>query len=357
MLPRHLVPKLFFLALAVTALAGTAAAVLWFSDAAPLWFREQRFLDEFSRTPRAERRALFDAYLARADANRLLDALEDKFPRCHGQAHELGQAVFAATRDLNQALASCRDRCTGGCFHGVLMEAFRDVVPARGAAGHVELAQLKDKVNDVCRHPLVADTFRPGNCPHAVGHALMFLSGYVIPEALAACELFDDRRLALYCAGGAYMEYDIVYGEADRRTKSPHYPCDADAPFPVACYSYRGRYLLEAFGSVALASAECARLENPYARGGCFRGLGFTQLDEVAEQPAVLTATCRYGTTDDQIMCVEGAIEKLADFDEAAAHRACQQLTGDVRVACEAAAAQHLYTLDKSFRRYLPDAP
>ena len=50
---------------------------------------------------------------------------------------------------------------------------------------------------------------------------------------------------------------------------------------------------------------------------------------------------------EDQIMCIEGVIEKMADFDEARAMAVCSILTGDHAKICQAGAREKMYRLEK----------
>src|SRR3989344_3287984 len=230
------------------------------------------FLTEFSRTKLADRRAVFERHLAAVGAPGILDTLEGRYPLCHSQAHELGKVIFAESGELTEAIETCRERCTGGCFHGVLMEAFSSLASSTDAEGHLELGDVKTAMRELCQSELVTAIHREGKCTHGAGHALAFVSGYNLSEALASCELFGDRRLEYYCAGGVFMEYDIAYGAAEARGRPLHYPCDTHTEFPSACYAYKAKHLMAALQTPEAYAAECMGLER-FSRLGCFRGL------------------------------------------------------------------------------------
>src|SRR3989344_9391866 len=67
----------------------------------------KEFRNALQRTPRAQHQDLFTAHLEKLGASGILDVLEDHYPQCHSQAHPLGMAVFAQTRDIHQAIAAC----------------------------------------------------------------------------------------------------------------------------------------------------------------------------------------------------------------------------------------------------------
>src|SRR5262249_12732865 len=85
-----------------------------------------QFKKEFQAADEAERPTieLVEKYLPLVGASALLDVLEDTYPTCHGQAHDLGKALFITSHDLGAALRTCGARCTSGCMHGAVAAAF-----------------------------------------------------------------------------------------------------------------------------------------------------------------------------------------------------------------------------------------
>jgi hypothetical protein len=75
----------------------------------------------------------------------------------------------------------------------------------------------------------------------------------------------------------------------------------------------------------------------------------------VGQTPAVFPAVCAHGTLEDQTLCIEGVIEKLADHDEHRARLACNVLEAAPAEICSAAATEKMYRLDKpTMHLYLP---
>ncbi len=91
---------------------------------------------------------------------------------------------------------------------------------------------------------------------------------------------------------------------------------------------------------------ECLKLPDSQ-RLGCFHGLGNVYLKTVARKPALLSEICLAGRQEDQIMCIEGVIEKLADYDERLAMLACSSLKGENAKVCYEAAKEKMYRLNK----------
>ncbi len=330
---------LFFGILALTVAAAQLARTAYHNDAAA------KFRSAFLSTSENNRRGVFETYIGTLGTSGILDVLENEYPLCHSQAHDLGKVLFREAGDINEAIAECRTRCTSGCFHGILMEAFQ------GSGEHVTLADVQAKVSAVCSDQRVTDIHREGNCAHGVGHALMYLAGYRIGEALDYCKVFSDKRLEYYCNGGAFMEYDITNGNSDYATKPRWYPCDTHTEFPAACWRYKTQRLMSKGVKADELRVKCEEL-NGLERLGCFHGLGFAHIVGASVYPQHLAEACRNGTLDEQKACIEGAVERLSSYDEELARKTCAFLEDGLKAFCQEAASRKAYSLDKSFDLY-----
>jgi hypothetical protein len=294
--------------------------------------------DYFSAGSR--KRPVFDKYLGRLQAEAILAFLESTYPQCHSQAHELGQSIFARFKEIGAAFGQCKTRCTTGCMHGVLVEAFQKDT----------FENITVQLADFCKDDMTS-MYKPGNCAHGSGHALMIVTDYDIAEAITGCLTFLEPAMQYYCSTGAFMEYLL---EGEHRTgetvesKSIHFPCDTYTQFPAACYRYHTSKILDTFdGDMDKVVQECLALPRQQ-RLGCFHGLGRAYKKAIGEEPALLAEVCRYGTLDDQIICIEGAIEKLSDYDKQAALSACGSLGKEKTSLCRAAAEEQMYRLHKA---------
>jgi hypothetical protein len=191
----------------------------------------------------------------------------------------------------------------------------------------------------------MATMHKPGNCAHGIGHALMALTAGDLGRSLELCGAFGRPAMAYYCATGVFMEFHTSQRQA-LQGRPLHFPCETH-PFPAACYRYRGQSMLRALGGYPTRLAEeCLAL--PRARRlGCFHGLGAAAISNIARSPGLLPAVCSHGLAEDQAMCIEGAIEKLGDYDEARAQAACATMAGEGAAVCQAAAREKMYRLDK----------
>ena len=181
----------------------------------------------------------------------------------------------------------------------------------------------------------------------------MILTDQDLGKSLTSCSAFPQAGMDYYCATGVFMEYwgaledsVEVFDPIVRTTM--HYPCDTYSEFPAACYRYMLRSIArELEADPKRLTEECLSLEGANQRG-CFHGLGAMYSREVADNPSLMPELCRVGTREDQILCIEGVIEKMADFDESQAMAVCATLKGDKAKVCIDGAKGKMYRLDKS---------
>lgn len=320
---------------------------------------------ENSYNTERNKRGVFENYYKTIGPAAMLGYLEFKNPYCHSQAHDLGKTIFAKLLDFNQSLIVCGNRCTNGCMHGVVSEAFghekyKDVIKSVNAMCGAIPESFSDKkyeevaktMNDFCKQGDMSKLHKEGNCAHAMGHALMMLSDNDIKKAIQACKEFPEKAMGYYCATGVFMEYadgivQKINNKEDFKRQSMHYPCDAYKEYPAACY----RYMLNIIGYELKADAEtliqeCRKLGDSQ-RGGCFHGLGRMYSKKIAEDPHLINKLCLEDDSEDNIMCIEGAIEKLSDYNENDALKVCSLLLGKNKTICENAAREKMYRLDK----------
>ncbi len=294
------------------------------------------------------KRALYEEFIDVIGANGILDGIEKVYSGCHSQAHDAGKVIFARAKDISTALRICGDACYTGCMHGVLMEVFK------GAEGddedhHVDIDKLKPMLRDIClTNAEMTSSYGPGECAHGVGHSVMFLSGYLIPDALAACASFDDKKMEYYCADGAYMEYLTAKDASD---KSLFHPCDSFA-YPATCMRTKVGLVGKKLDKVGLdLVAECKKLEGR-VRLGCFHGIGTSHAKIFVLGKLHIKDVC-VGSHDEQVACIEGAGEFMGKYFPENAESVCSELNSDLKNVCLTAGKHKLYSLDKDLSLYL----
>jgi len=280
-------------------------------------------------------REIYDRYLAKLGAQPMLDVLEERNPYCHGEAHELGRALYLLRRDVGVAISECSMGCTGGCLHGVLKEAY----------GDRKVEEITAKLDDICDGLTMA---KPGSCAHGMGHALMMMSGRDVARSVAACGGFGKPVLDYYCQTGLFMElFDRQEEWKEQRAADRFYPCSTAGGYPSACWRYLGPSLLvSASNDRGKVLGLCRSLPRAQ-RLGCLYGYGWANLPLVATRPDFLATICPSEPIDDATVCIEGLVEYLWSFDPAAAKRSCNSLQGRPAEICREAAHEGFYRLEK----------
>ncbi len=278
---------------------------------------------------------------------------------CHSEAHNLGRVIYERTNDLAGATNICRNQCTSGCIHGVLMGLFAEKSdPAKFAdpERHVTIEDLtptfRAEIASTCIRTEISTHLSLGDCYHAVGHALMVLANYDIPSGIGLCSIFEDfgPGAYYYCVSGAYMERDIEYGAADAAV-SYVYPC-AENPHAAACFRYKMRRVFDLDAGYEKARATCNALPDAQRRG-CLHGVGFGAAKFIYEEPARAESICASDDPTGQMMCLQGAFGFTNIFDRAVAEEACDAFTNDRAICTAASTARNFGLQGYDFNTYL----
>jgi hypothetical protein len=318
----------------------------------------QEFVQAYRTVDRRHAGTLYEQFLPRIGANGLREGIKSVYPTCHDEAHDLGKLIFSKLRDVGASLESCADACASGCMHGVLMQFFTDGDSTDGSphshSAQLTAADVAGRIPTFCESAALTRMYRPGDCAHGVGHAVMFLSRYDISAAIDLCDRFPTYALRYYCATGAYMEYRLVRSAADYPVHGGLYPCDA-TPYPAACFRYvmtnTVQWHYAKGGTLQTLQQQCAGLKGKY-RLGCFHGIGNALVGRISRGRMTVAQLCGFGSRQDQTVCVEGAMERLGKFTPALAAERCEALTDWRRGVCQAAASRKMYDMSKSFAMY-----
>ncbi len=320
------------------------------------------------RSPNYDEKIFFAKYVELVRPEAILGFLEAEEATCHPQAHELGRAIFRKYKDINEALKICGNGCTNACMHGAIGEAFSDdsnpiegdsgaPLQTHGDAHHQHHAtastdKLVEKMEPFCHEGEMERRHKRGNCAHAMGHALMLKTDHDIGASITGCSQFNEPGMDYYCATGVYMQYmDNVTSngsrQADTERWGSNYPCNTFTAYPAACYRYIVNEVKEEQGlGLEHLVVLCGQLPDE-TRAGCFHGLGATYAPIIKTYPGLLKVVCSAGNNNEQALCIEGAVEKLADFNEQWAITACKMLDRENKDICLAAAHGKMYRLDK----------
>ncbi|MGH7884863.1 MAG: hypothetical protein ACRENO_04110 [Thermodesulfobacteriota bacterium] len=310
-------------------------------------------------------REVFENFYKNVGPDAFLDYVEQQYPYCHSQAHELGKTIFAETLDFNKSLNICGNRCTNGCMHGVVAEAmgkseYKNIMKSvNSLCGNIpgdfnseNFSEAGSAMNEFCSTGEISRLHKKGNCAHAMGHALMMMSENDLEKSIKGCKGFPEQAMGYYCATGVFMEqaiiiYNKIQEDKSYKRESDNYPCDKFTDYPAACYRYTVPLIANQKKTNINNIADiCLDLDDAQ-RKGCFHGLGAAISRFVNNNPMIVKYICEKGDEDEQTLCIEGAIEKLADFSESEALRVCNTLDGKNKDVCLSAAEEKMYRLDK----------
>jgi hypothetical protein len=309
-----------------------------------------------SRLRRGEKpaRPLYEQFLPLIGANGLLEGVQNVWPRCHMEGHDLGKVIYARLKDIRESLKVCRAGCYSGCMHGVVMEALTSDDPS--GAGVLDLDAVGTLLKDFCRDDktMTAD-YSPGDCVHGVGHALAVGTDYDIGRAIGGCASAIETSLVYYCATGVYMEYVTERDAEDAKRRGWFYPCDSFM-YPAACARYKMVHVARRHYQAGRTTEALRRLCDGLrgaVRLGCFHGLGNAHMLPLAGKAVTLDAVCLRLGEMETFVCIEGAIERLAKFNEPRAREVCATLMGRPQAICDAAVANKMYSMTKDLTVYV----
>jgi len=314
---------------------------------------KKEFLERLRKSGK-EKRRLYEDFFPYLGAEGILNGIKELWPHCHSEAHDLGKVIYSHVQDITKGIEICDERCHSGCMHGVLMEA----ITTKGwtESSGFDVAILRPLVSPLCStNSLLTKAYSPGDCAHGVGHALTVVANYHIQSALRGCELFGNEKAEYYCATGVYMEYVNVSDESDSRSKSLLYPCDAFA-FPAACARYKMVHVIrrhyQSRRQLENLKEQCRQFPSR-VRLGCFHGLGNAHVPYLAKGLISLNQVCSGLTKNEEIVCIDGAIERLAKYDGPRALEVCQEFHEEETTHCLSAVRHKMYNMEKDLGLYL----
>jgi len=88
-------------------------------------------------------------------------------------------------------------------------------------------------------------------------------------------------------------------------------------------------------------------------RLGCFHGLGNAHVPYLAKGLVSLKQVCAGLAKNEKIVCIDGAIERLAKYHEPRALEVCQEYHEEETTNCLSAVKNKMYNMEKDLRLYL----
>jgi hypothetical protein len=302
---------------------------------------------------------IFEQNYATIGPEAMVEVLDER-PLCHPEGHNLGRVIYEHTKDLTTATLLCKNSCSAGCIHGVLLGLIASQIknlPANADPGVAELTPaLKNKLAHMCERSEITKYTGEGNCYHAMGHVLDVLADENIPEALKLCQIYAPKGsgAVYYCATGVYMQFALNMGENDWKSSgSILYPCNT-GDYPAACYRYVIDDIEKRMGSKYTGpqsiATMCESLKEP-DRSGCFHGLGFALYRLVLHDPKNLNIVCGMGTDADKRMCIEGTLGMAFVVEPDLKNTVCDTYTAGGKKLCKESRVGN-FSMQRDFSRY-----
>lgn len=305
-------------------------------------------------------------YVEKDGFEKTFQTLMEVRPHCHTEAHTIGRAFYAQSKNLGETVMQCGRSCTDGCFHGVVMGLFSSTDEHTHAPDEPEhdphpiltednREAVERTLLTLCDDTTVVNVTngRRGDCAHAIGHAALFVTGYDTPAAIELCKKFSVPGEQYYCVTGVYMERNATAADEDN-AQSLYHPCELEKEFPAACY----RYELQEIHDKKLATQEdvltyCQSLTDITLQRGCFHGHGFAYHYYVQTNLPYIATLCQYGDSIAQELCVEGAIGAAGNQVPEIIAEACTYLPERLHTACMVGVEEHSFGLKRDFSRYV----
>ncbi|HLD71178.1 MAG TPA: hypothetical protein VI873_01010 [Candidatus Peribacteraceae bacterium] len=239
----------------------------------------------------------------------------------HDLVHRIGRQTAKTYGITTDAFFRCPTDFNYGCQHGFFEQALVTEPDARTAA-------LK-----ICNPDLMRD--KPGKylfyCFHGVGHGIMMARAYRLLPSLELCDTFPETQMQQGCWQGVFME-NVNGAMAGTAQENAFSETDVLAPCSVLpekyrweCYINHAGYLVPKTQTVEAATTACLQ-EPTDARNACLQSIGLMATNPGWQQglapgngsltEKAVDICLRFPKGFEQ-HCVIGAIDNLANFDQA----------------------------------------
>jgi len=266
--------------------------------------------------------------------------------QCHQLSHIVGRTSFEKTGSLEKAYAQGDNFCWSGFYHGAIEQAVKKM----GAAAIIRNA------NTVCKSFADAQkySFNHFNCVHGLGHGLMAVSDYKLPDALKLCDNLKDSWEQSSCYGGVFMENVMVASRNDGtnayfKANEPLYPCTfVNYRYKEQCYLMQTSYILQHNGyDFAETFRQCSMADSGFA-DTCYRSAGRDASGSTVSDVALTVANCRKaGDNADAVYnCMLGADRDFVSYFHSTdrANELCEAFGGSLTVSCKQDVASYYTT-------------
>lgn len=261
---------------------------------------------------------------------------------CHQLTHIIGRTGYKKYGGLDKAYVHGDSFCWSGYYHGAIEQAINDIGSDKIAAQAPAVCDSFAK-----QRPYSFDHF---NCVHGLGHGLMAVGAYELPDSLKLCDVLTSDWDRSSCYGGVFMENVMVASRGDGtsayfKDSEPLYPCTfVERSYKEQCYLMQTSQVLQKNGyDFAKTFAICAQADEGFV-DTCYRSLGRDASGSTVSNRDRTVAICRLATDRDGLIgCMLGAVRDFVSYhhSDKQALELCDAFGGDIVVPCKQDVAQY----------------
>lgn len=261
---------------------------------------------------------------------------------CHQLTHIVGRTGYRKYGGLDKAYAQGDSFCWSGYYHGAIEQAINDIGGKKIAAQAPQVCQSFAK-----KRPYSFDHF---NCVHGLGHGMMAVGSYNLPDSLKLCDNLTSSWDRSSCYGGVFMENVMVATRGNGTTayfkdNEPLYPCTfVERAYKEQCYLMQTSQVLQKNGYDFSKTFEvCGQADVGFV-DTCYRSLGRDASGSTVSNQDRTIAICRLAPNHDALMgCMLGAVRDFVSYyhNNQQALKLCEAFGGDITMPCKQDVAQY----------------
>lgn len=255
---------------------------------------------------------------------------------CHQLTHIIGRTAYKQFGGLDKAYEQGDSFCWSGFYHGAIEQAITEIGPEGITANAPSVCESFAK-----KRMYSFDHF---NCVHGLGHGLMAVGQYNLPDSLKLCDVMGNNWEQASCYGGVFMENVMVASRAGGvggyfKDSEPLYPCTfVDTAYKEQCYLMQTSNVLQKNGyDFAKTFAECAKADAAFV-STCYRSLGRDASGSTVSDKERTLEICRLAPDNDGLHnCMLGAVRDFVSYyhSDKQALELCAGFDAEIASACK----------------------
>jgi len=255
--------------------------------------------------------------------------------QCHQLSHIVGRTAYEKYGSLEKAYDQGNNFCWSGFYHGAIEQAATDMGAER----------IRKDASTICENFAKKQqySFDHFNCVHGLGHGLMAVNAYVLPDALQNCDALKTDWEESSCYGGVFMENVMVAARGDGtsayfKPDQPLYPCTyVGQRYKEQCYLMQTSYVLQHNNyDFTQTFLECAKADKGFEKT-CYQSAGRDASGSTVSDVAGTVNNCQKAQNHDALyFCMLGADRDFVSYYHGVekANELCDAFGGDLVSPC-----------------------